>query len=94
MYDSSRASTPIFPDRFHHWFGRILSLVAIATLFLGVWTLQKLYGLPSVAPYVLLALQLVVPFIFYIVFLVRAARSGFENDQFLCVFFFFLKFLC
>lgn len=39
----------------HHWIGRIVALAAVAEMFLGIWTLASLYGLPSMAPYGLMA---------------------------------------
>lgn len=81
MYDSSRSSTPIFPDIVHHFFGRIVSLLGIAVMFLGIFTLQKLYGLPTVAPYVLLALLCAASLVFYIVFLARAAGSSHSSSS-------------
>jgi hypothetical protein len=77
MYDSTRTSVPFFPDRVHHWYGRVLTVAAVVTMFFGVNTLSTLYGLPSpVAPYVLLAVLVASSAAFYILLLVRGAKEA------------------
>lgn len=43
IYDPARSGIPVWPDKLHHWTGRLTVLIAYVTIALGI----NLYGAPT-----------------------------------------------
>jgi len=45
LYNPGRFKTPIWPDKFHWYFARLVMLVSYATIFLGLIEIEASLGL-------------------------------------------------